>query len=374
MMIPTTVAGSLPKPDWLAEPEMIWAPWRLEGEALAEGKRRAAREWIAHQRDAGIDIVSDGEQFRKHFVHGFLEEIEGIDWQKMTTMGIRNDRYDADVPTVTAAVRRPKPVHVEDAKYCRGLTDGKLKFTLPGPMTICDTIANGYYETRPEMAMAFAEVLNQEARELEAAGVDVIQFDEPAFNAFTEEAATWGVEALHKAIDGLTCTTAVHICYGYGIEANIEWKKTLGQRVAPVRGFLPGPERQPDRPGIAGMRQFAGAAVADRAVEGQGRAGGRHRRCDRDGRDAGAGRGDAAGGIRVRRSRADRCLHELRPGAAALCGGRGQAGGAGRGRGVVPEGVGGRVIPSPHRQSALRICTSGTGVPPRSSVRRSMGS
>ncbi len=238
-MIETTIAGSLPKPAWLAEPERLWAPWRLEGEALKEGQQKAAAEWIAFQEEAGIDIVSDGEQFRKHFVHGFLEEIEGIDWQKMTTMGIRNDRYDAQVPTVTAEVRRPKPVHVDSARYCRGLTKHKLKFTLPGPMTICDTIANGHYPTRPDMAMAFAELLNAEARELEAAGVDVIQFDEPAFNAFTQEAGEWGVEALHRAIEGLTCTTAVHICYGYGIKANTDWKATLGNEWRQYEDFFP---------------------------------------------------------------------------------------------------------------------------------------
>jgi 5-methyltetrahydropteroyltriglutamate--homocysteine methyltransferase len=239
VMIPTTVAGSLPKPDWLAEPEKLWAPWRLEGEALVEGQRRAAREWIAFQEAAGINIVSDGEQFRKHFVHGFLEQIEGIDWNLMTTMGIRNDRYDAQVPTVTAEVRRPKSVHVDSARYCRSVAKKQLKFTLPGPMTICDTIANAHYASRPEMAMAFAALLNDEARELEAAGVDVIQFDEPAFNAFTEEAAIWGVEALHRAIEGLTCKTAVHICYGYGIKANIDWKATLGGEWRQYEAFFP---------------------------------------------------------------------------------------------------------------------------------------
>ena len=239
MMIPTTIAGSLPKPDWLAEPEVLWAPWRLEGDALVEAQQRAAREWITFQEEAGIDIVSDGEQFRTHFVHGFLAQIQGIDWSLMTTMGIRNDRYDAKVPTVTGAVSRPKPVHVESARFCRSLTGNKLKFTLPGPMTICDTIADAHYGSRPEMAMAFAALLNDEARELEAVGVDVIQFDEPAFNAFTEEAATWGVEALHRAIEGLTCTTAVHICYGYGIKANIDWKKTLGDEWRQYEQFFP---------------------------------------------------------------------------------------------------------------------------------------
>jgi 5-methyltetrahydropteroyltriglutamate--homocysteine methyltransferase len=238
-VISTTVAGSLPKPDWLAEPEKLWAPWRLEGAELVAGQEKAALGWIRFEENAGIDIVSDGEQFRKHFVHGFLEHIDGIDWQKMTTMGIRNDRYDAQVPTVTSAVKRPKPVHVESAKYCRASTKSRLKFTLPGPMTICDTIADGYYGDRPKMAMAFAELLNAEARELEAAGVDVIQFDEPAFNAFTQEAATWGIETLNRAIEGLTCTTAVHICYGYGIQENIDWKNTLGDEWRQYEAFFP---------------------------------------------------------------------------------------------------------------------------------------
>ena len=238
-MIATTVAGSLPKPAWLAEPEKLWADWALEGDALLEGQQRSAEEWIRIQENAGIDIVSDGEQFRKHFVHGFLEQIEGIDWNLMTTMGIRNNRYDAQVPTVVAAVKRPKSVHVDSAKFCRAITDHKLKFTLPGPMTICDTIAHGHYGSRQEMAMAFAALLNDEARELEAAGVDVIQFDEPAFNAFTREAGEWGVEALHRAIEGLTCTTAVHICYGYGIKQNNDWKKTLGDEWRQYEDFFP---------------------------------------------------------------------------------------------------------------------------------------
>ena len=238
-MITTTVAGSLPKPAWLAEPEKLWAPWRLEGAELIEGQQDAALAWIKTQEDAGIDIISDGEQFRKHFVHGFLGEIEGIDWQRMTTMGIRDDRYDARVPTVTSAVRRNKSVHVDGAKFCRARTNNQLKFTLPGPMTICDTIADVHYGSRPEMAMAFADLLNQEARELEALGVDVIQFDEPAFNAFMDQVPIWGVDALHRAIDGLTCKTAVHICYGYGIQENIDWKATLGDEWRQYEEFFP---------------------------------------------------------------------------------------------------------------------------------------
>jgi 5-methyltetrahydropteroyltriglutamate--homocysteine methyltransferase len=227
-MLRTTIAGSLPKPGWLAEPEKLWAPWRLEGAELEQAKKDAALVWLKEQEADGIDIVTEGEQFRVHFVHGFLQEVEGIDWNLKTKMGIRNDRYVVEVPTVTGPVRRKGPVHREQAAFMRAHTTNGLKFTLPGPMTICDTIADGHYGSRADMAMAFAEILNEEARELEAAGVDVIQFDEPAFNVFMDQVKEWGIAALERAIEGLNCTTAVHICYGYGIQANIDWKKTLG--------------------------------------------------------------------------------------------------------------------------------------------------
>ncbi len=227
-MLRTTIAGSLPKPSWLAEPETLWAPWRLDGDERIVGQRDAALIWIKEQEDAGIDIVTEGEQFRMHFVHGFLEHVEGIDWQKKTKMGIRDNRYVVDVPTVTAPVKRKRPVHRDEVAYARAHTEHPVKFTLPGPMTICDTIADGHYGKRADMAMAFAGLLNEEARELEAAGADVIQFDEPAFNVFMDDVKDWGIEALHRAVEGLSCTTAVHICYGYGIEANIKWKESLG--------------------------------------------------------------------------------------------------------------------------------------------------
>jgi 5-methyltetrahydropteroyltriglutamate--homocysteine methyltransferase len=201
-MLETTIAGSLPKPSWLAEPETLWAPWRFEGAELARAKQDAALVWLKEQEDAGIDVISDGEQFRVHFVHGFLERIEGIDWQLKTKMGIRDNRYVVDVPTVTGPVSRPRPVHVDDARFTRAHTRRKLKFTLPGPMTICDTIADAHYGRRADMAMAFAELLNQEARELEAAGVDLIQFDEPAFNVFMDDVKEWGVAALERAAEG----------------------------------------------------------------------------------------------------------------------------------------------------------------------------
>lgn len=227
-MFETTIAGSLPKPSWLAEPEKLWAAWKLEGAALDEGKRDAALIWLKEQEDAGIDIVTEGEQFRIHFVHGFVEHVSGIDWQKKTKMGIRNNRYVVDVPTVTGPLSRPKSVHGAEAAFARAHTKKKLKFTLPGPMTIADTVADAHYGRRADMAMAFAELLNQEALELEAAGADVIQFDEPAFNAFMDDVNEWGIAALERAARGLKCTTAVHICYGYGIKANIDWKESLG--------------------------------------------------------------------------------------------------------------------------------------------------
>ncbi|MEQ8696870.1 MAG: methionine synthase [Bauldia litoralis] len=228
-MFESTTAGSLPKPSWLAEPETLWAPWRLDGADLEAGQRDAALVWLKEQEDAGIDIVTEGEQFRIHFVHGFLQHVDGIDWDLKTPMGIRDNRYVVDVPTVTGPVSRTRSVHADSARFVRAHTRNKLKFTLPGPMTICDTIADGHYGRRADMAMAFADLLNAEARELEAAGVDVIQFDEPAFNVFMKDVVDWGVEALNRAIEGLNCATAVHICYGYGIKANIDWKAGLGE-------------------------------------------------------------------------------------------------------------------------------------------------
>jgi 5-methyltetrahydropteroyltriglutamate--homocysteine methyltransferase len=227
-MLQTTIAGSLPKPEWLAEPEKLWAPWKAEGAALDAAKRDATLLWLKLQEDAGIDIVTDGEQSRQHFVHGFLERIEGIDFAHKVEMGIRNNRYKAMVPTVTGALRLVGRVHQTEARLARAHTGRKLKFTLPGPMTIVDTIADRHYGDKVALAMAFAALLNQEARALEADGVDVIQFDEPAFNVYMDAVATSGIRALERAAEGLRCTTAVHICYGYGIQANIDWKGGLG--------------------------------------------------------------------------------------------------------------------------------------------------
>src|SRR6058998_3839839 len=227
-MLLTTIAGSLPKPEWLAKPQALWAPWNLSGPALAEGKRDAVLLALAEQEEAGIDIVTDGEQSRQHFVHGFLEAIEGVDFTRRVTIGIRADRYKAEVPTVTGPLVRRRAVHADEVRFARAHTTRKLKFTIPGPMTIVDTLADEHYRDRARLALEFARLLNEEARELAALGLDVVQLDEPAFNVYMDDVAAWGIEALHRAVEGLSCTTAVHICYGYGIKANTDWKLTLG--------------------------------------------------------------------------------------------------------------------------------------------------
>ncbi|MBB3159010.1 5-methyltetrahydropteroyltriglutamate--homocysteine methyltransferase [Microbacterium proteolyticum] len=226
-LLPTSTVGSLPKPAWLARPEVLWSPWELEGDVLVEGKHDALRSAVQEQERRGLDIISDGEQTRQHFVTTFIEHLEGVDFEHRETVRIR-DRYDASVPTVVGAVSRRAPVFVEDAAFLRAQTDRPIKWALPGPMTMIDTLADRHYRSREKLAWEFATILNQEARELEAAGVDIIQFDEPAFNVFFDEMKDWGIAALERAVEGLNAQTAVHICYGYGIKANTDWKATLG--------------------------------------------------------------------------------------------------------------------------------------------------
>ena len=238
-MFEATIVGSLPKPFWLAETNRLWPSWRLSGPELDAAKRDATLLWLKAQEDAGLDIVTDGEQSRQHFVHGFLEFVEGIDFENKVKMGIRNNRYDAMVPTVVGPLRLKGRVHQTEAQFARAHTKKKLKITLPGAMTIVDTIADRYYGDKVKMAMAIADLLNEEARGLEADGVDVIQFDEPAFNVFLDEVSTWGIEALERSIAGLKCTTVVHICYGYGIKANIDWKNSLGEEWRQYEAIFP---------------------------------------------------------------------------------------------------------------------------------------
>jgi 5-methyltetrahydropteroyltriglutamate--homocysteine methyltransferase len=235
----------LPKPEWLAEPNTLWAPWKSKGDELVRAKRDATMLAVKLQEDSGVDIVTEGEQARQHFVHGFLEKIEGIDFAHKVEMGIRKDRYKAMVPQVVAPLTLKGRVHADEARVARTHTKNKLKFTLPGPMTIIDTIADRYYGDRVKMAFAFAELLNQEAKALHADGVDVVQFDEPAFNVYMDEVNDWGIKALERAAQGLTCATAVHICYGYGIKANTDWKETLGAQWRQYEQIFPAIDASP---------------------------------------------------------------------------------------------------------------------------------
>lgn len=228
-LLPTSIVGSLPKPLWLAQPETLWSPWKLDSDELSEGRRDALRLAVREQERAGIDIISDGEQTRQHFVTTFIEHLDGVDFERRETVRIRN-RYDASVPTIVGEVSRPRSVFVEDAAVMRAQTDQPIKWALPGPMTMIDTLYDAHYKSREKLAWEFASILNQEARELEAAGVDIIQFDEPAFNVFFDDVKDWGVAALERAAEGLRAETVVHVCYGYGIKANTDWKATLGSQ------------------------------------------------------------------------------------------------------------------------------------------------
>ena len=238
-MFDTAITGSLPKPGWLAETGKLWPQWHAAGAELQQAKLDATLVWIKQQEDAGLTVIGDGEMSRQHFVHGFLEQVEGIDREHKVEMGIRAERYKAMVPQVVGPLTLKGRVHETEARFLRAHTKRRIKFTLPGPMTIVDTVADRFYGDRVKMAFAFAELLNQEARALEADGVDIVQFDEPAFNAYPEEAAAWGVKALERAAEGLSCTTAVHICYGYGIQANIDWKQSLGAEWRQYEAFFP---------------------------------------------------------------------------------------------------------------------------------------
>ncbi|TAM75989.1 methionine synthase [bacterium] len=238
-MFPTTIAGSLPKPFWLAETNRLWPRWRWDGADLAQAQRDAVELMVALQKRSGIDVLTDGEMGRRHFVHGFLESLEGIDFSKLVRERIRDGRYEADLPTVVGPVRRRSPVHLEEVRHLRALTGRAIKLTIPGPMTMVDTLHDEAYRDRKALAFAFAEIINAEVRELAAAGLDVVQLDEPAFNVYLDDVETWGIAALNRALDGVGCRSAVHVCYGYGIEANIAWKKSLGAVWEHYRRVLP---------------------------------------------------------------------------------------------------------------------------------------
>jgi 5-methyltetrahydropteroyltriglutamate--homocysteine methyltransferase len=226
-MLEPSIVGSLPKPVWLAQPRMLKAPWRLAGADLSEAQDDAVRIAILEQEEAGLAVVTDGEVRRRHYIWGFLDGLTGVDTERLTKKQTRGGRYaeTTEVARIIGPVERNAPVFVDACRFARPLTQRLLKATLPGPMTIVDTVADEHYRTdRKTLAMRFASILNQEARDLVAAGADIVQFDEPCFNIYLEEVEAWGIEALEQCMDGVSARKAVHVCYGYGTPTVNAWK------------------------------------------------------------------------------------------------------------------------------------------------------
>ena len=226
-MLPTSIVGSLPKPAWLAEPKVLRAPWRLAGAELREAQLDALRIALIEQEDAGLDVVTDGEVTRRHYIWGFLAGLTGIDTEQLAQKCTRGGRYSetTEVARITGPVEWRTPVFVDTCRVSRSLTQKRLKVTLPGPMTIADSVADEHYRTdQKTLAMRFARILNAEAKALVEAGADVIQVDEPCFNIYLDDVQAWGVEALEQCMDGVRAAKAVHICYGYGTPLVIAWK------------------------------------------------------------------------------------------------------------------------------------------------------
>jgi 5-methyltetrahydropteroyltriglutamate--homocysteine methyltransferase len=226
-MLEPSIVGSLPKPAWLAEPRMLRAPWRLAGAELQSAQDDAVRLAILDQEQAGLDVVSDGEVRRRHYIWGFLDGLTGIDTHNLGQKKTRGGRYgdSTEAPRIIGEVTRPAPVLLDACRFSRRATCRQLKVTMPGPMTIVDSVIDEHYGAdRKMLAMQFARILNAEARDLVEAGADVIQFDEPCFNIYLDEVEAWGIEALEQCMDGVTARKAVHICYGYGTALVLAWK------------------------------------------------------------------------------------------------------------------------------------------------------
>jgi 5-methyltetrahydropteroyltriglutamate--homocysteine methyltransferase len=228
-MLEASIVGSLPKPSWLAQPNVLKAPWRLSGDDLCAAQDDAVRLAVLDQEQAGLAIVTDGEVRRRHYIWGFLDGLSGVDTDRLAMQRSRGGRYSesTEVARVVGPVERPRPVFLDACRFARAITDRLLKVTLPGPMTIVDSVADEHYHTdRKSLAMRFARILNAEARELASAGADVVQFDEPCFNIYLDEVEAWGIEALEACMDSVAARKAVHICYGYGTPAVLAWKTT----------------------------------------------------------------------------------------------------------------------------------------------------
>ncbi|HKA53343.1 MAG TPA: methionine synthase [Candidatus Binatia bacterium] len=226
-MLQTMIVGSLPRPTWLAPPHQMYVTPKLEGEVLREAHDDAVLLALADQQEAGLDILTDGEQRRRHYIWGFCEGIVGIDFSRLVKIATRGGRYGnvlVDAARVTGPVRRPRPILLDALRFLKRHTTKPVKVTLPGPMTATDTLADEHYRSRRALAADLAKALNEEAVELAENGCDIVQFDEPCFNIYLDEVEEWGVRTLEEAAKGVRAKTAVHICYGYGTPVVLQWK------------------------------------------------------------------------------------------------------------------------------------------------------
>jgi len=225
-MLRSMIVGSLPRPGWLAQPSQVYTSYRLEGDALREAQDDAVALAVRDQELAGLDLVTDGEQRRRHYIWGFCEGLTGLDFARLVKIQTRGNRYGAlvDAARVVGPVGRPRPVLLEALRFLKIQTARPVKVTLPGPMTTTDTLADEYYGSRRALANDLAKVLNDEACELAENGCDIVQFDEPCFNIYLDEVEDWGIRTLEQAARGVSAKTAVHICYGYGIPVVLAWK------------------------------------------------------------------------------------------------------------------------------------------------------
>jgi 5-methyltetrahydropteroyltriglutamate--homocysteine methyltransferase len=228
-LIPTTVVGSYPQPDWLIDRAMLKAHvvprtrlkavWRVPEQFLEQAQDDATLLAIRDMERAEIDIISDGEMRRESYSNRFATALDGVDIDSpgtvKTTGGI-----DTPVPRVVGRIRRKGPVEIRDLAFLRRSTDRRVKITLPGPFTMAQQAQNDFYRDRDEMVMDFAVALNEEAHELQAAGADVIQLDDPWLRTDPPAAKRIAVKAIDRALQGLSVTTAVHLCFGYAAVVN----------------------------------------------------------------------------------------------------------------------------------------------------------
>lgn len=220
MPLAVTGVGSLPRPGWLCTIGRLRVDWHLTGDALEEGKVDAVRLAVDECARAGLDIPTDGEQRRDHFVVYFCHRLTGFDLEHRVEKTYRAGHGRGQVPRIVGDVTWSAPISVDDFRLAQALTDRPVKMAVPGPMTLWDTTYDAHYGDPRAVALACADAMNRELKALVAAGCQIVQIDEPAFTRYPELVHNWGVEALNRALDGVAATTVIHLCYGYPLGGN----------------------------------------------------------------------------------------------------------------------------------------------------------